>query len=485
MKKLLNIAAAVLASTMLFVGCSNGLAAPAEPEYQDFAVDLEEKVVNIGWYPNVFEMIGSEFKCFDGAKDPKITVTWELADSNWFQVRLQYGNGSVGDWGALDTPIYDEKGKKITLDGGFIKSNSKCDNLTAVIKPNEKQVKTFLDRGLIIDGSNIKLTSVTLSYVGEEVVQTNVTNFAKGNGKVGGEVGKLQLDPENANLTVWAIEGIKADKSVKSEYKYDNKLNLQIGKKDPTKLKVTLRNGYKYVFKEGEIVKEDTFDNGAYASKYVQFDNMYNYLIADKQYIIPKTDHDGGKDKGGWTSEAFTIEKGEVFNPYWIFNGPVKIKDMVTSTAKYEEDKAYAERDLDAGIQYTNEITVGLSEKTEKIKLSGYKLKNAYVYEDSDCTKKAQQEEVHIDNTEMYVVVYTSAAKASKYVIPETEFTGTAEYKEFEIKLADGVACGEAEKDAKGNVTKYAKCDFKEITKVEIVTNESAGDIYVKSLVWD
>ena len=476
MKKLLNIAAAVLASTMLFVGCSNGLAAPAEPEYQDFAVDLEEKVVNIGWYPDVFEMIGSEFKCFDGAKDPKITVTWELADSNWFQVRLQYGNGSVGDWGALDTPIYDEKGKKITLDGGFIKNNSKCDNLTAVIKPNEKQVKTFLDRGLIIDGSNIKLTSVTLSYVGEEVVQTNVTNFAKGNGKVGGEVGKLQLDPENANLTVWAIEGIKADKSVKSEYKYDNKLNLQTGKKDPTKLKVTLRNGYKYVIDNGEVVKKDTFDNGKYSSPDVQFDNINNYLIADKDITIPDVEFDWGTAKG------FVINAGEVYNMYWPVNGIEKISNHVTSTLISKDGNAYAKKDVASGIQKATWKGGNLS---QDVQLSGYKLASADVYLNKDCTDKAKQVEEHIDDTEMYVVVYTSDAKASKYVIPETEFTGTAEYKEFEIKLADGEACGEAEKDAKGNVTKYAKCDFKEITKVEIVTNKSAGDIYVKSLVWD
>ena len=124
-------------------------------------------------------------------------------------------------------------------------------------------------------------------------------------------------------------------------------------------------------------------------------------------------------------------------------------------------------------------------EDKKETKSTGYKLASADVYVNKDCTEKAQQEVVHIDDTEMYVVVYTSDAKASKYVIPETKFTGTAEYKEFEIKLADGEACGEAEKDAKGNVTKYAKCDFKEITKVEIVTNKSAGDIYVKSLVWD
>ena len=475
MKKLLNIAAAVLASTMLFVGCSNGLAAPAEPEYQDFAVDLEEKVVNIGWYPNVFEMIGSEFKCFDGAKDPKITVTWELADSNWFQVRLQYGNGSVGDWGALDTPIYDEKGKEITLDAGFIKNNSKCDNLTAVIKPNEKQVKTFLDRGLIIDGSNIKLTSVTLSYVGEEVVQTNVTNFAKGNGKVGGEVGKLQLDPENANLTVWAIEGIKADKSVKSEYKYDNKLNLQIGKKDPTKLKVTLRNGYKYVINGSEIVKEDTFDNGKYGSPDVKFGkddkhSQYSYYIADVDQTIPAKTFNWG------STEQVIIKKGELFNAYWPASGAQKISEFVASTLVSTDGLAYAEKNTDEGVQ---------SNDWEGTTVTGYKVKTPFIYTDPGCTTKAQQVEEHIDGTEMYVVVYTSDAKASKYVIPETEFTGTAEYKEFEIKLADGVACGEAEKDAKGNVTKYAKCDFKEITKVEIVTNKSAGDIYVKSLVWD
>ena len=478
MKKLLNIAVAVLASTMLFVGCSNGSAAPAEPEYQDFAVDLEEKVVNIGWYPDVFEMIGSEFKCFDGAKDPKITVTWELADSNWFQVRLQYGNGSVGAWGALDTQIYDEKGKKITLDNGFIKNNSKCDNLTAVIKPNEKQVKTFLDRGLIIDGSNIKLTSVTLSYVGEEVVQTNVTNFAKGNGKVGGEVGKLQLDPENANLTVWAIEGIKADKSVKSEYKYDNKLNLQIGKKDPTKLKVTLRNGYKYVIDNdnGEVVKKDTFDNGKYSSPDVQFDNINNLLIADKDITFPTVKFDWG------TAQGFVINAGEVYNIYWPVNGIEKIGKHVTTTLISKDGNAYAKKDVASGIQTATWKSGNLS---QDVQLSGYKLASADVYEDSNCTTKAQQIVKHIDDTEMYVVVYTSDAKASKYVIPETEFTGTAEYKEFEIKLADGVACGEAEKDAKGNVTKYAKCDFKEITKVEIVTNKSAGDIYVKSLVWD
>ena len=48
MKKLLNIAAAVLASTMLFVGCSNGSAAPAEPEYQDLAADLAGQDLDLG-----------------------------------------------------------------------------------------------------------------------------------------------------------------------------------------------------------------------------------------------------------------------------------------------------------------------------------------------------------------------------------------------------------------------------------------------------
>lgn len=454
MKKLLNIAVAVLASTMLFVGCSNGSAAPAEPEYVDYSVDLTDYQVDLGWYPT-FNMLGSDMLGIT-EKNPKLSFTYTMDEgAEYQQFKIMYGNepDESAGWTLYDGDLYNEKGVKQTLKEGALVNSEKSQ--TIYIKPNAKQAAKFARCGIVVQGDLCTLNSFVISYEGVEIVPKNIKNFAKIDGTTSGDA-IIMLDPDNANNTVLALEGITSDKSLEASYEYTDLLDFT----DLSSVVITLRTGYNLKANaNGVVSKESSFKNGFYGMTYVTY-GQYSCAVATKDYQPG--------DKLNDKEVVIAIPKNAIYNPWNVGAGPTKIKEYFADYSDAEE------------IAYS------------KITGSAYQggdLGDGNVYTDAACTNKAEKGIVW-DKTPITITLYTDDDNSSSYTFYSkdtdknyTDKPFSGEYADYTFKFSNFTEKAPDTVNKDGKVTKEGKAvNLKKVKGIKITTNGSEGDLYIKAI---
>lgn len=455
MKKLLNIAVAVLASTMLFVGCSNGSAAPAEPEYVDYSVDLTDYQVDLGWYPT-FNMLGSDMLGIT-EKNPKLSFTYTMDEgAEYQQFKIMYGNepDESAGWTLYDGDLYNEKGVKQTLKEGALVNSEKSQ--TIYIKPNAKQAAKFARCGIVVQGDLCTLDSFVISYEGVEIVPKNIKNFAKIDGTTSGDA-IIMLDPDNANNTVLALEGITSDKSLEASYEYTDLLDFT----DLSSVVITLRTGYnlKANTTTGDISKVSSFKNGFYGMSYVAYP-QYSNAVATKAYAPG--------DKLNDAEVKIAIPKNAIYNPWNVAAGPKKIKEFF---ADYSHADAIAYSKI-TGSAY-----------------QGGDLGDGNVYTDAQCVNKAEKGKVW-DKTPITITLYTDDDNSSSYTFYSkdtnknyTDKPFSGEYADYTFKFSDFKEEAPDTVNKDGKVTKEGKAvNLKKVKGIKITTNGSEGDLYIKAI---
>lgn len=479
MKKLLNIAAAALASTMLFVGCSNGVAEPEKADdgvkVIDNEIDLEGYLTDLGWYPT-FTMAGSDMLGVT-EKNAKITFTYQMDEgAEYTQFGVYYDNlyddsGSTTEehtlekWKVYDGKIYNEKGVAQTLNKDYVQI-SQAEPIVLYINLTEAQGKAFAKRGMVIQGENCTLTGLTISYEGEVIIERNVKDFAKATGTVTGSKNtKLMLNPDNANETVIGIIGIKNTESSNAVYKFEEPTDFT----GLSRVRITARSGYKYGLNSDktDVEKKSTYINGweadTYAT-YINWDAAFKTNDSSNQLFFKTYNEDNTvKNESEWV--------------------PAKIKDFYPDYTD-PDALAYGLNDYSADNgEKLNSDAVFLQEGKEYSKWC-----MRYVLtEKCDNVQTATEKRVHVGHKEggyLTVTLFTDDNTSSTITVKDdvpAEFTEVPlAFKDF-TKIADDV------KDSKTGkvITKGKKVDLKKVTGIKIETGESSGDLYIKAINFD
>ncbi len=442
MKKIITAVTALIAMSVAFMSCgfTDGAAEP-QLDYQTVNVDLEEySNTDLGWYPT-FEMVGSDFAALKGVDNPKITFVVEKDEgAEYYQVGLQYGNGSVGSWGSYDGKIYDKEGNVISVNNEGIFQNIS----TFVLKPEAKQIESLLDRGLVVQGDKATLTSVTIEYVGDKGINTTIRNMAKADGTFGGK-GEVLLDPDNANITVWTIES--KEENVDATYKFTGAADLS----KVTSVVLNARTNYKYVAdtSSGAVSKESAYLNGSQEQSFLAY-NIYTWKVSDGKV----------KDKSG--AVEVTVPKGVLYNSY-NNNQTIYLKDAYPEYTGNASDYAYGNNKNELN---NNKDKAYMANKNE---WSDWCV--GYVFSDEACTNKiAIVDYTAVTEDNLIITLFTDDDYASSIY-----YNGklSAGYADIALEKADFVKSGK-----KGAV------DFTKVAGIKISTNLSTGTLYVKSITF-
>lgn len=446
MKKIITAVTALIAMSVAFMSCgfTDGAAEP-KYDYQKVNLDLDGLNKVIGFYPNQFEVKGSNFLPLDGQENPKITVNFVATKvENWFQVQIMYGNNpddSTDGWKPynelLNGTIYDAQGNKITLDDGYIKNNEKLSNTTFVLKPNKEQLAALIKRGLVIHGSYVEIKEVILEYVGEKTVITNVKNIAKADGSFSGK-GEILLDPENANITTWTIDS-DGRNNVDATYTFKDKADLS----KANSLTLNARTNFKLVSNSNIVSKV-----ADYARELKLAYNIYTWKVSDGTI----------KDTSG--ESEIIVPKGVLYNSYWK-NKTIYIKDIYPNYEGTANDFAYAKvDDKGAGVAELG------NDNSEAFMADGNDWANwccGYVYKDSACTEKVTKSEAN----DIKITIFTDDDYASSFTYKGPY---SADYDNITLNIADFTKSGK-----KGAVK------ISEVKGFTISTNSSKGTLYIKS----
>lgn len=453
MKKLLNIAAAALASTMLFVGCSNGVAEPEkEVKVIDNKIDLEGYLTDLGWYPT-FTIKGSDMLGVT-EKNAKITFTYQMDEgAEYTQFGVYYDNlyddenKQLEAWKVYDGKIYNEKGVAQTLKGDYVQI-SQAEPIVLYINLTEAQSKAFAKRGMVIQGENCTLTDLTITYEGEVIIERNVKDFAKATGTVGGDA-KLMLDPENANKTVAGLVDVLKTSNKKLTYEFEEPVSFE----DVKSLTITSKTNYTLEVKDGAVVRKSSF-NGESVKVYVEA-SKYTYAIGDGN----------GNGEAGVLYKKYVQSNNWSGEPDYLENTKVKIKELWEDYTGDAEAIAF----------------VGTNQKTHPDAKGDSCL--YYVYKsnaDAESDKKIYKG-TEWSTDPISVTIYTDENNASTY---SYEGALTGDYSDLTINISDFVKSGKDIKDPKtGKVTTPGKAvNLKKVTGIRIDTNKTEGDLYVKGL---
>lgn len=401
-----------------------------QPEnYQTINVDLAYcDNTDLGWYPT-FTMTGSDFAMLDGADNVKITFTVTGDEgASYFQVGVQYGNGSFGSWGVYDGKIYDEEGNTISVnDSGIFQNIS-----TFVLKPETEQITSLLDRGLILQGDNATLTSVKIEYVGDAYsVKRDYTNFSNLTGTFYGG-GELLSDPDNENITAWTIES--SGENINSRFIFTDTLDFS----NKSSVVLNARTSYDYV--NGSTLQGDV---------YLVY-NIYTWEVSD------------GTVKSGET----TIPQGVLYNSY-NRNAIIYIKDVWSNYTGDATDYAYGKGKNELNVTDDNASVATGSFWADYCM--------GYVYSDSACENKIvvstyNYQTVTYDNLQIALFTDTDTGKVSS-IYYDGSFS--VDYADITINFTDLTQTGST-----------GAVDFSKIRGIIISTNLSTGTLYIKNITF-
>ena len=480
MQKLLNIAAAVLASTMLFVGCSNGSAAPAEPEYQDLAADLAGQDLDLGtaWSNTVSVKGSAELSMLSSGA--KISVAFKVTDAaSYHMIKCVYNNlyDDAGEnvlkgWEDYQGKYYDAEGNELAIDNGYIRPT---EDGVIIIKPTDTQIAAFKKRGLIIQGYATAIESVTVSYIGKKFIRTDVNDFANITGTVGGK-SKLMLDPENANVTILGLEDIQNNESQTIEYSFSEPADLT-GLKG---VKFSLRTGY-YLKADtgtgavtdseadtgtGDISKVSTFKNGNYVklaptyNRYCVEPDAEGHLVnsyGDKTKKLSLYDIMTNKDfvkTGVIPDESLLPENAKEIYPY----ADLAVEALYTESNdnRWQEHFIYLEGNIEAKTNPEN---------------------SKYSYGPAWAAKPITITLITDDNNSSSYTFYSKDGDA----YTDKPFSG--EYADYPFKFSDFTEKAPDTVNKDGKVTKEGKAvNLKKVKGIKITTNGSEGDLYIKAI---